>query len=485
MTHHPDHPSDWTDPSVMKFAPDGDAIGAINTVVAELLLAAADAGALGMPTDPFQLAELMGIGLRPQFDVADARLVPDMGAHSGPALAAPLRQFVASGADLVIEYNPTRPRGRLRYSVAHELVHALFPDAGQDVRNRTHTGAVKERTSDDSWQLELLCNIGAAELLMPSDAMRGLLDTDPDIDFLMSQRARFNVSTEALLRRLVHATDRPIAVAAFNRVSDSIDSGLRCEYVLGSRAWAGGIQRGDRFEAGSALSIPTAVGQTARGKAGTDGEIAVQAVGIPPYPNRVFPRILALLEMSEEPPAGRTGLVEFRTADIAEALDAAEGATSNPVYIAHVVNDSARQWGGHGVAALLARLVPDAAHAYREWASASGELALGGIHKAQVRVGSSAVTIVSLVAQQGYGPSMKPRLSYVALAEALDSLAAEASRVSAVVHMPRIGAGQAGGRWDLVEATVERTLVASGVPVVIYTRPASPDYDRRAWTPTR
>jgi hypothetical protein len=82
------------------------------------------------------------------------------------------------------------------------------------------------------------------------------------------------------------------------------------------------------------------------------------------------------------------------------------------------------------------------------------------------------VTVVSLVAQAGYGPSATPRLSYVALAEALDKLAAVAQAASGTVHMPRIGAGQGGGRWDLIEATIERSLLARDLSVVIYTLPA-------------
>lgn len=264
-------------------------MAAMSELVSQLLLAAADAGAVGAPTNPFQLAELMGIGLRPHFDVADARLVAAQ-VDNPSALAgemeqdAPLRRFVPSEQQLVIEYNPTRPRGRLRYSVAHELAHALFPDASEGVRNRTHTGAVEALTEDDSWQLELLCNVAAAELLMPSDAIEGLANSDTNIDFLMAQRTKFNVSTEALLRRLVHATDRPMALAAFSRLRDTRESDLRCEYVLGSRTWRGSLVRGAMVGSDTVLAVPMAVGQTAHGNVSLsqpDGDAAVQAVGIP------------------------------------------------------------------------------------------------------------------------------------------------------------------------------------------------------------
>ncbi len=458
----------------------------MSDLVSELLLAAADAGAIGTPTNPFELAELMGIGLRPHFDVADARLVAGrVDDSSGGASAevktegAPLRRFVPSGHALVIEYNPTRPRGRLRYSVAHELAHALFPDASEEVRNRTHTGAVEALAEDDSWQLELLCNVAAAELLMPTDAIEGLVNSDTNIDFLMAQRAKFNVSTEALLRRLVHETDRPMALAAFSRVWDSRESPLRCEYVLGSRAWTGSLARGAVMPADTVLAVPIAVGQTAQGKVALpppDKDTAVQAVGIPPYPRWRLPRVLALVEPADAAAPAADG-IRFVTRDLADVLrspDDPEKATDGKVVIAHVVSDSAHTWGRYGVAGTLGRLLPDAAKAFRAWSIASPEnLTSGNVHLVDVPTAAGhMVTVASMVAQQGYGPSATPRLSYVALAEALEKVSARAASTGAVVHIPRIGAGQAGGRWDLIQATIERTMLDRGVSVVVYTLPS-------------
>lgn len=458
----------WTNPSVERLSGDADPLATISTLVTDLLLSAADAGAVGSPTDPFQLAQLMGIGLRPHFDVADARLVTE-NAAAGVAASAPLARFVPSGASLVIEYNPTRPRGRLRYSVAHELAHALFPDAAEETRHRTYTGAVEELAADDSWQLELLCNVAAAEMLMPAAAIEGLVQSTTDIDFLMAQRARAHVSTEALLRRLVHATDRPMALAALNRVRDTVDAPLRCDYVLTSRAWTGNLERGTRVAADAIGGVPSAVGQTVRGTAnvvGTDWN--VQAVGAPAYSGRFLPRVLALFEPTEAGIDQKPGLIHV-VGDIADAI--AKVTDETPVVLAHVVSDSAHAWGRYGVAGALRGVLPEAAKAFRQWSIANGDnLALGNIHCVKVTATNGAqATVVSLVAQAGYGPSPTPRLSYVALAEALEKLADAAVAAGGTVHMPRIGSGQGGGRWDLIEAAIERSLLASDVPVIIYT----------------
>jgi hypothetical protein len=476
MTGGLDRDHVWTNTSVERLSRDADPLETISTLVTDLLLSAADAGAVESPTDPFQLAQLMGIGLRPHFDVADARLVTETAAavqtSTEPTSPAPLTRFVPAGARMVIEYNPTRPRGRLRYSVAHELAHAFFPDAAEETRHRTYTGAVEGLATDDSWQLELLCNVAAAEILMPAAAIEGLINSNTDIDFLMAQRARFHVSTEALLRRLVHATDRPMALAALNRVRDTVDSALRCDYVLTSRAWDGTLEPNTRIAADVIGGMPSAVGQTARGTAnlnGTDWDI--QAVGAPAYPGRFLPRVMALFEPTDAAPSQKPGLTHV-VGDIAESVDAASDQT--PVVIAHVVSDSAHAWGRYGVAGALTRVAPDARNAFRSWSIANPDnLTLGNIHSVTVpATNGAAVTVVSLVAQAGYGPGPATRLSYVALAATLDKLADAAVVAGGTVHMPRIGSGQGGGRWDLIEAAVERSLLARQIPVVIYTLPS-------------
>ena len=455
----------WTNHSVRALAGDADPLLTISDLVNRLLLAAADAGLTGPPINPLAVAEKMGIELRPRADVADARI-----ATAGPlgrpvGGMAPLRGFVRTDTALAVEYNPARPRGRLRYSLAHELAHAFFPDVADTVRHRTGTGALEEYADDDTWQLELLCNVAAAELLMPTEAVEGLLTIDPDINFLMAQRARFDVSTEALLRRLVHATPRSMAVVAANRIHDDVSAPLRVDYVQSSRSWSLSLARGALLDPTEPLGQPTAVGQTARGTMVLAGlHTRVQAVGIPPYPGRSYPRILILIEPHHAPNTAPPGIA-FITADIAAAR------ADRPLLIAHVVSDSARSWSRRGVAAALAHRYPSADTAFHSWAVADPtHLQLGAVHSVSV-TDAPHVTIASMVAQRGYGPSATPRLSYTALADALNLVAAIATELGAAVHIPRIGAGQAGGRWDLIEGAIERTLVRAALPVTVYTEP--------------
>src|SRR4051794_35080093 len=333
----------WTNPSVRAIAGDADPLQVVTERARALMFAALDAGLSGPPFDPFALAGLLGIGIRARADVADAR-IRRSSAGERTLTGVPLAPFVPSQTPLTIEYNPSRPRGRLRYSVAHEIAHALFPDVGDSVRHRTAIGAVpRQGGEDDSWQLELLCNVAGSEFLMPVEAVAGILDIDPDIDFLMATRAKLDVSTEALLRRVAHETNRPLAIVASSRMTDSLGSNLRCEYVVHSRTWRPAAVRGLQIDGAGPFGAPTAVGQTVRGKQMLAGEaLLVQAVGIAPYPGRVFPRVLGLVEPGGAPRSAPIG-IDYVSGDVSRPHG--EG----PLLVAHVVSSTARAWSRRGV----------------------------------------------------------------------------------------------------------------------------------------
>src|SRR5438876_4695326 len=98
-------------------AGDADPIDVITRKARTVVFTAIQNGWSGPPFDPFALAEQLNLGIVPREDIAEARTVP-------------------SGAQLNIEFNPNRPRGRVRYSICHEIAHTLFPDCRDFVRNR-------------------------------------------------------------------------------------------------------------------------------------------------------------------------------------------------------------------------------------------------------------------------------------------------------------------------------------------------------------
>lgn len=432
----------WTNPSVQTLARGRDPIFAIQNKAKQMVLEAVEKGWDGPPYDPFRLAELNDIRVYPNDDVLDARLVPD-----------DLDGFL-------IEFNPHRPPARIRFSVAHEIAHTLFPDCSDAIRNRIDIGS----TRGDEWQLELLCNIGAAEVLMPL-AYSDLRNEDVGIDNLLRLRRQYDVSTEAILIRIAKLTSRSCAIFSSARVDDSNESsGHRIDYSVPSRSWDLALPREIGAQINTVLDECTAIGFTAKGTehwSDTLSDVDVECVGIPPYPGSRFPRVAGVVTHACET-LDDALQIEFRFGDAREPRGAGKR------IVAHIVNDQTPNWGG-GFAREVRRLWPRVQDDFREWAGPRNQnLVLGNVHVSQV---NEELSLVQMVAQHGFGPSRRPRLRYAALRDALDLLERIASEQGASVHMPRIGSGHAGGNWELIRELIDERLVRREVPVYVYTLP--------------
>ena len=95
----------WTNPSVRALSRARDPVEEIIGNARALVFRAQELGWKGPPFDPFALAELLGIQTLPTAEVLDARTVP-----------------LGEGR-FRIEFNPDRPRRRIRHSVFHEIGH--------------------------------------------------------------------------------------------------------------------------------------------------------------------------------------------------------------------------------------------------------------------------------------------------------------------------------------------------------------------------
>jgi len=431
---------DWTHPSVLRLLEESGASEPLETIEArarEIALQAIETGWKGPPYDPFRLADILEIELVAREDLEDARLV---------ALAGKPR----------IEFNPARRPARVRFSIAHEIGHFLFSDYGERVRYRD----VSERRGDD-WQLEVLCNVAAAEFLMPIGAFPIEEAEDLSLPHLLDQRARFGVSTEALLRRVVKLTNRPSSLFAAARLPES--GTFRLDYLVSSRAWDPNLEPGWVLAAPSVLARCTAVGfsDDATEQWGSE-TVRVQAVGAPPYPGDTFPRLVGLLQPESDREPQDTWLRYVRG-------DASEPRTEGPGIIAHIVSDRARSWGGHGFVRDLISRYPDAREDYAAWASTPGNLKRGAVHLAEV---DNDLWIASLVAQAGHGePAPRPRVRLGALCQALAALAEFARERDASIHMPPIGTGQGGGRWPEIRDLILAELADQHVPTTVYVLP--------------
>lgn len=75
--------------------------------------------------------------------------------------------------------------------------------------------------------------------------------------------------------------------------------------------------------------------------------------------------------------------------------------------------------------------------------------------------------VANMIAQHGVGRDAdgNPPIRYEELETALQKVNTVAKQINASLHMPRIGAGLAGGDWDRIAAIIERSI---DVPVTVY-----------------
>jgi len=432
----------WTNESVLRFAGDLDPISAVETAAQQLVLEAVENEWQGPPFDPFELARILNIPVIPMQELQDARTVP-------------------VGSKVRIEYNPTRPPQRLRFSLAHEIAHTMFPDVAEAAHYRNNPAS----GPDDAWQLELLCNIAAGEILMPTASLPELRTSDINIERLMALRREYGVSTEALLRRATKLSVKPVAMFAASRTDPQrAASAFRIDYAVPSRAWRSSVHAGQRRPADSVLAECTAVGFTARRReqwSSTMGEVEVEVVGAPPFPEQRFPRVLGLLRPHGVRPVTDTEITTVHG-------DATQPRGHGLQLIVHLVNDRTPNWGGAFARALRQRY-PEAQEDFRSWVREDPHrLVLGAVHIGET---TDEVHVATMVAQRGYGPSASPRIRYGALKQCLDAVGEYACANEASVHMPRIGAGQAGGRWEIIRELVEESLTRRGTDVTVYVPP--------------
>jgi IrrE N-terminal-like domain len=104
----------------------------------------------------------------------------------------PLGQEFSDGFAIVL--NKNCPSTRIRFTAAHELCHTFFYEYVPELKFRDHNPDPLE---------ERLCDIGAAELLMPSRAVkRQAKSTGTSLEALARLAGLFDVSLDAMLLRL-------------------------------------------------------------------------------------------------------------------------------------------------------------------------------------------------------------------------------------------------------------------------------------------
>lgn len=146
----------------------------------------------------------------PPFDPIIAASLHDIKDRASSAIQQDaLLRPVDHGKRFEIVWNDRAPVTRRNFTIAHEIAHTFFPDCAEHVRYRGEA-----HVCDRDKPLEILCDIGAAEILLPLPEFRDDVHAQGvSLDTLEVLRARYVASREAVARRMVDLNVGPCAAA--------------------------------------------------------------------------------------------------------------------------------------------------------------------------------------------------------------------------------------------------------------------------------
>ena len=140
-----------------------------------------------------------------------------------------------------------------------------------------------------------------------------------------------------------------------------------------------------------------------------------------------------------------------------------------PKLLVHVCNDIGA-WG-RGFVLPLARRFPETQRRYLSWAAGheAQPFRLGEVQFVPVLTDLSVANLIGQhdIARRGQVTDQPP-VRYEAIREGLVRVRQEAQRLGASIHMPRIGAGLAGGDWAVTERIITEELVDHKLNVTVY-----------------
>lgn len=415
-----------------------------------LVLQAFTRGWNGPPFDIIELSKILGFDLMPNDLVVDARISPK------------------SKNKFLIEYNPFQNPARINFSLAHEIGHSLFSDCAEVIRYR------KKEMEYDSWELEFLCNVAAAEILLPyakfyKDANEAIFT----IDGLKSLAQKYSASLESVFIRFCEVVDKPcmVLITQFNDKEQ-----LVMQYVVKSDSCLlNGIDEDFLIPKESKAYECTRAGWTSHNKEkwGIFKGInyRVSSIGLPAIRKHTQPRV-GIFIVPEQYDALEVNNLYIINGDATEPRGA-----GNKI-IAQVVNSSAGSGFGFGKA--MANKYPISKKALHNWKEKRKDYKLGNSQLVRL---NETTWVFQMLAQEGIFPKYgQIPLKYDSLRSCLVELAEQAMNLKASVHMPMIGAGQAKGDWDIIQGMINQELTKKNIEVTVYVLPGARK-ERKQTTP--
>lgn len=133
--------------------------------------------------------------------------------------------------------------------------------------------------------------------------------------------------------------------------------------------------------------------------------------------------------------------------------------------IVHICNDIGG-WG-KGFVMAISKKWKEPEKQYRDWFKSQKGFVLGAVQFVQVE---SDLWIANVIGQHKIrkDENGNPPIRYDAVKQGLEEVCAKAKELEASAHMPRIGCGLAGGKWEKIEPLIGKTLIDSEINVTVY-----------------
>lgn len=132
--------------------------------------------------------------------------------------------------------------------------------------------------------------------------------------------------------------------------------------------------------------------------------------------------------------------------------------------IAHICNDIGA-WGKGFVLAVSKRW-SEPEKEYKKWYKNGASFELGEVQFVQV---SGDIYVANMIGQRDIRRSKSgPPIRYEAVDKCLEKVGDKAIELVASIHMPRIGCGLAGGKWEEIEKLINKNLGSKGIAVYVY-----------------
>lgn len=407
----------------------------------DLVFKGLNKGWSGPPYDPLKLAVLMNIDVSPNEYIRDARIIP-------------------TGKTFTIEFNPSKNEKRINFSIAHELTHTLFPDCASQVRNRLKTG-------QDDLDLEILCDIGASEILLPFNEFGSVLnDGKLDFDKLIELSNKFGASLSSIMLRSAYVSHQQLNVVFAKYDTENPDL-LSVIYSSKSKRSTLNIAKGSLIPKASvahSCKVPGWSNHALENWPSFNGEERIiHAIGLSSFMHNREGRVGIIIVQNDGDNIQSEQIPDIKYIN----RDATDPYGDGKKVILQVVNTAAATGAGFGKA--MATRWPQSKKKLNEWKK-KGEFNLGTTQLVEL---TPDLWVFQLLVQSGYKNNSKPSLNYKHLSTALAEVREWCLNNNASVHTPRIGSGFGGGKWSTIESIIKDQLTSNGISVTVYDLPGS------------